>query len=139
MSRRAARCWSRRGRSSGRRQHLPLAAGRILPGEPTARVVEEGYLPRVTGLGHRHPVTEGLAPDGDDATPTWGRWFRLVELTPRGGQEVMSGPGDRPLLMLDRVGEGRVALLASDHAWLWGAGSKAAGRSWNCCAGWRTG
>ncbi len=99
----------------------------IMPGEPTARVVEEGYLPRVTGLGHRHPVTEGLAPEGEDDTPGWGRWFRLVELTPRGGQEVMSGPGDRPLLMLDRVGEGRVALLASDHAWLWGRGFEGGG------------
>ncbi len=103
------------------------ALAEILPGEPTARVVEEGYLPRVTGLGHRHPVTEGLAPEGDEAEPAWGRWFRMVELTPRGGQEVMSGADDRPLLMLDRVGEGRVALLASDHAWLWGRGFEGGG------------
>jgi hypothetical protein len=31
----------------------------------------------------------------------------------------MEGADERPLLILDRVGQGRVALLASDHVWLW--------------------
>ena len=95
----------------------PLAE--VLPGRPTARVVEEGYRPTVTDLGHRHPVTAGLeeAWDGD-----WGRWMRQVELTPERGQVVMSGAGDRPLLILDRVGAGRVAQLASDQPWLWDRG-----------------
>ena len=39
----------------------------------------------------------------------------------------MSGIDDRPLLILDRVGEGRVALLASDHAWLWNRGYEGGG------------
>jgi hypothetical protein len=39
----------------------------------------------------------------------------------------MSGPGDRPLLVLDRVGEGRIAVLASDQAWLWGRGYEGGG------------
>jgi hypothetical protein len=34
----------------------------------------------------------------------------------------MNGAADRPLLLLDRVGEGRVAQLMSDHIWLWGRG-----------------
>ena len=34
----------------------------------------------------------------------------------------MSGPAIGRLLVLDRVDEGRVAVLASDHAWLWGRG-----------------
>ena len=34
--------------------------GAVLPGAPTARVVEEGFVPRLTDLGQRHPVTEGL-------------------------------------------------------------------------------
>ena len=34
----------------------------------------------------------------------------------------MSGAEDRPLLVLDRKGRGRVALLLSDHAWLWARG-----------------
>ncbi len=100
--------------------------GEILPVEPTAQVVEEGYRPALTDLGKRHPVTEGLealAPDGG-----WGRWFRLVEVTPRpDAQILMSGPGDRPLLVLNRVDQGRVAVLASDHAWLWGRGYEGGG------------
>ncbi|MBD1202508.1 MAG: hypothetical protein H9533_00095 [Rhodobacteraceae bacterium] len=101
----------------------PLAE--VLPVEPTARVVEEGFQPALTDLGRRHPVTEGLdalAPEGG-----WGRWFRLVDVVPRAGQVVMSGPGDRPLLVLNRVEEGRVAVLASDHMWLWGRGYEGGG------------
>jgi hypothetical protein len=96
----------------------------ILPASPTARVVEEGYRPEVTDLGQRHPVTAGLKAE---AGGEWGRWFRLIELENAKGQVVMSGSGDRPLLVLDRVGEGRVALLASDHAWLWNRGFEGGG------------
>ncbi|NBE07636.1 hypothetical protein [Paragemmobacter ruber] len=101
----------------------PLAE--VLPVEPTARVIEGGFRPALTDLGHRHPVTEGLedlAPEGG-----WGRWFRQIDVVPRAGQVVMSGAEDRPLLVLDRVGEGRVAVLASDHAWLWGRGYEGGG------------
>ena len=101
----------------------PLAE--VLPVEPTARVIEEGFRPKVTDLGHRHPVTEGLealAPEGG-----WGRWFRMVEVEPLAGEVLMTGPGDRPLLVVNRVGEGRVAVLASDHAWLWGRGYEGGG------------
>jgi hypothetical protein len=102
----------------------------ILPGRPTARVIESPYLPSITELGDRHPVTAGLASEhtplqGSDAP--WGRWFRQIELTEQGGQTVMTGANDAPLLMLDRVGEGRVALLASDHAWLWDRGYEGGG------------
>jgi hypothetical protein len=99
--------------------------GAVVPGEPTARVIEEGYLPRVTDMGQRHPVTEGLGPlEGD---PTWGRWLRQVEVDPGEGDVVMTGVDDMPLLILDRVGEGRVALLTSDQAWLWSRGFEGGG------------
>ena len=42
-------------------------------------------------------------------------------------QTVMEGPENAPLLVLDRVGEGRVALLASDHVWLWDRGFEGGG------------
>ena len=106
----------------------PLAD--IMPGRPTARVMETPFLPVVTDLGERHPVTTGLqaahAPLSDPDAP-WGRWFRQIELTEQSGQTVMQGADDAPLLMLDRVGEGRVALLASDHAWLWDRGYEGGG------------
>ncbi|MBD3680069.1 MAG: hypothetical protein HUJ27_16915 [Rhodobacteraceae bacterium] len=106
--------------------------GDIIPAAPTSRVMEEGFLPRVTELGDRHPVTEGLAefaprPPGKDGAPGWGRWFRLIEVEPVAGHTVLEGQGERPLLVLDRVGEGRIALLASDHAWLWNRGFEGGG------------
>ncbi|WP_420861168.1 hypothetical protein [Algirhabdus cladophorae] len=102
--------------------------GDILPGAPTARVFEEGYLPRVSDLGVRHPVTEGLTGAGAaEADPEWGRWMRHIEIEATGGQTVMTGVDDTPLLVLDRVAEGRVALMASDHAWLWSRGFEGGG------------
>ncbi|MCA0847155.1 hypothetical protein [Salipiger thiooxidans] len=98
----------------------PLAE--IMPAEPTARVIDEGYRPHVTELGERHPVTAGMI--GEDS---WGRWLRQIEVEPISGDVVMSGVDDKPLLILDRVGEGRVALLASDQAWLWSRGFEGGG------------
>jgi hypothetical protein len=118
----------------------PLAD--ILPVVPSGRVIEEGFVPTMTELGHRHPVTAGLdgfmpADDGGEASasatadraegPAWGRWFRMVDVQATRGQVVMEGAGGQPLLVLDRVGEGRVAMLASDHAWLWGRGYEGGG------------
>ena len=96
----------------------------ILPARPTARVLEERYRPSVTDLGQRHPVTAGLE---QDFGGEWGRWMRQIEVEETSGDTVMTGVGDRPLLTLDRVGEGRVALLASDHAWLWNRGFEGGG------------
>ncbi|MDR0809769.1 MAG: hypothetical protein LBE86_11705 [Gemmobacter sp.] len=102
----------------------PLAE--ILPVVTTSRVLEGGFRPKLTPLGQRHPVTQGLealAPKGG-----WGRWFRQIEIAARGqGQVVMEGAEGKPLLVLAREGEGRVAVLASDHAWLWGRGYEGGG------------
>ncbi len=99
----------------------------IIPAEPTGRVVEEAFLPTVTDIGQRHPVTSGFMPETEGETAPWGRWLRLIDVVPQNGQTVMSDGADRPLLVLDRVGEGRVALLASDHAWLWSRGYEGGG------------
>ena len=93
----------------------PLA--QILPAGPTALVIEDPYVPLISDIGARHPVTAGLPNAGG-----WGEWLRLVDVAPESGHVVMTGAGDRPLLVLDRKGEGRVALLASDQAWLWARG-----------------
>ena len=106
--------------------------GAVLPGRPTARVYEQGFTPLITDLGQRHPVTEGLeafSPNpSDEGIPGWGRWFRQIEVEPTENSDVvMSGIDGQPLLMLERVGEGRVALLASDHSWLWDRGYEGGG------------
>lgn len=100
----------------------------ILPAAPTGRVIESAFRPKTSKLGERHPVTRGLQGSGAGETePTWGRWFRLIETSDPRGSTLMYGPQEKPLLVLDRRGEGRVALLLSDHAWLWARGFEGGG------------
>ena len=103
--------------------------GAVLPAEPTGNILEQGYVPHVTDLGRRHPVTSDLPglPASNTQTPPWGRWFLDVEAQPHRGTVVMNGLGDRPLLVLDRVGQGRVAELLSDEMWLWTRGYEGGG------------
>ncbi|WP_128253421.1 glutamine amidotransferase [Falsirhodobacter deserti] len=96
--------------------------GEIMPVRATGRVLEEGFRPVLSALGQRHPVTEGL-----EQPENWGRWFRQIELEQTGGEELMQGIGGRPLLVLDRVGQGRIAVLGSDQLWLWGRGFEGGG------------
>lgn len=100
--------------------------GEVLPGEPTGRIFKEGFRPGVTETGDRHPVTAGMRVSGAE-TPEWGRWFRHIDAETRSGETLMSGVGERPLLVLDRVGEGRVGQLLSDHIWLWSRGYEGGG------------
>ncbi|UFN50911.1 hypothetical protein LPC08_10000 [Roseomonas sp. OT10] len=109
--------------------------GQVLPARLSpggSAVVEAPYRAHVTEAGQRHPVTEGLtganqAAEGGERTASWGRWYRYLRADPRGGTTVMDAPGGAPLLQLDRVGEGRVALLLSDHIWLWARGHDGGG------------
>ncbi len=104
----------------------PLAS--VLPAEPSDKVYEEGFKPRLTQAGERHPVTAGLpGANVGNSEPEWGRWFRLVRASVLGGSTLMSGAQNQPLLVLDRVQKGRVALLLSDHAWLWTRGFEGGG------------
>ena len=98
------------------------ALNSVLPAVPTERVLEQPFKAKVAGDGLKHPVTRALPGAADPAKPTWGNWFRQVEALPRRGRTVMNGAEDKPLLVLDRQGKGRVALLLSDHAWLWARG-----------------
>ena len=104
----------------------PLAS--VLPAQPTGEIVTQGFKPMVTAQGMAHPVTRDL-PGQNTATspPSWGRWFRVIGATKISGETVMSGPNDRPLLVLDNVKQGRVAELLSDHAWLWARGFEGGG------------
>ena len=107
--------------------------GSMLPGIPTSMdaVVDGRFRPRVTDLGQRHPVTEGLAganpPDKPDVAPTWGSWYRHIGATDVQGEDLMNTPDGQPLLLLNRVGKGRVALLLSDQIWLWSRGHQGGG------------
>jgi hypothetical protein len=102
----------------------PLAPA--LPALPTGDVTLSGYYPRLSDDGRRHPVTRDL-PGGGIEPPGWGRWFRTVGVRDTTGDEVMRGADGQPLLVLNRYGEGRVAMLLSDHGWLWARGFEGGG------------
>lgn len=101
----------------------PLA--RVLPGRPSGEVLERPFTPTLTEVGRRHPVTAGLTQDPE--RPGWGRWLRQIDVEPGDAAVLMTGAGERPLLLLKRVGEGRVAQLLSDHHWLWQRGFEGGG------------
>jgi hypothetical protein len=108
----------------------PLAT--VLPGGPARfnAVVDEQFRPEVTDLGQRHPVTAGLAganPPEAAKAPSWGRWYRRIQPGDMRGSVLLRTPDSQPLLALDRVGEGRVALLLSDQIWLWSRGHEGGG------------
>ena len=104
----------------------PLAS--VLPAQPTGEIVTQGFKPQVTALGQAHPVTRDLPQsNGDNVPASWGRWFRLIGAVPVSGQTVMSGPGGKPLLVLDNVKKGRVAEMLSDQTWLWARGFEGGG------------
>jgi hypothetical protein len=98
----------------------------ILPAEPTGDITERSFQPQLTDAGRRHPVTRNLEGSETDP-PHWSRWFRLVDIKRSTGTNVMQGPDGKPLLVLAREGEGRVALLLSDHIWLWARGYEGGG------------
>ena len=100
--------------------------GEVLPAVPSGRVVEEPFKPMLTDLGQKHPVTRDLAGSKGDQ-PSWGRWFRVVDVDPRDAEVLMKGAEGKPLLVLGERGQGRVALLLSDHIWLWARGYEGGG------------
>ena len=99
----------------------PLAA--VLPTRPTDELIDGRFIPQLTDAGKRHPITSGL----QSGQSTWGPWYRLVESEVIDGDTLMSGPDGEPLLIVDRVKDGRVATVMSDHAWLWSKGHEGGG------------
>lgn len=90
----------------------------ILPALPDGMIYDLPFKPKLTQDGAKHPVTRDLQ-GADLAKPQWGEWIRQISATPKGGSIVMNGVENKPLLILNHEGKGRVALLLSDHAWLW--------------------
>jgi len=97
----------------------------VLPAEPVG-VTEKPYYAHLSDIGKRHPVTRGLEGSGTEP-PHWSRFFRTVETRNATSPPVMTGADGKPLLLLSRYGEGRVALLLTDHIWLWARGYEGGG------------
>jgi uncharacterized membrane protein len=100
----------------------PLIA--VLPARPTGEKLNGPFRPELSEKGHRHPITSifnGITAD------TWGHWYRTIEAEAIGGDILMVNDDDHPLLIVDKVKEGRTALLLSDQAWLWSRGHDGGG------------
>jgi len=97
----------------------------VLPAEPVG-VTEKPYYAHLSDAGKRHPVTRGLEGSASEP-PHWSRFFRTVDTRNASSPPLMTGADGKPLLLLSRYGEGRVALLLSDHIWLWARGYEGGG------------
>ncbi len=95
------------------------ALAAILPARPTGEIIEYGFRPALTEKGRRHPVTSSFSGQREE---NWGQWFRIVESDVVSGHVLMEGPGEEPLLVMEKVGDGRVGMLMSDQSWLWSKG-----------------
>jgi Putative glutamine amidotransferase len=84
----------------------------VLPVMPRSDAPEAAFMPKLSALGLRHPVTQNLqAP--------WGPWYRYARVAAVRGQSLMQTPNGDPLLQIATIERGRVATLLSDQLWLW--------------------
>ncbi len=100
------------------------ALAAVLPARPTGEISEYAFKPELTDKGRRHPVTASFA-DRDDQS--WGEWFRIIDSDVISGHVLMEGPGKEPLLIMEKVKDGRVGMLMSDQSWLWARGHNGGG------------
>ncbi len=112
------------GQSSALDEIMPLDISGAMSGGQTP-IIKLPYVPELTDLGKRHPVTADLEKQYEKKK--WGSWFTQVDAPKVRGDTLMNGVYGKPLLVLDKVGEGRVAMLASDNVWLWSKGLDQAG------------
>ena len=95
--------------------------GGVLPGRATGEMVDGKFTPQLTTLGKRHSVTATLPTEG------WGPWMRYMKMDQGKSEALMQTPDGHPLLLLNRVGQGRVASVMSDQLWLWARGYEGGG------------
>jgi len=100
----------------------------VLPAKPTGLLIERPFLPQLTDIGKKHPVTRDLEGAQHDP-PSWGRWLRQIDvnLVDDNTRIVLSGVDDKPLMLLGNKGEGRIGMILSDQGWLWARGFEGGG------------
>ena len=88
----------------------------VLPAKPTGKMSEQAFRPKLSEKGRRHPITDIFK---GETEAKWGRWYRSIDAEVLKGDILMVDAANQPLLIVDKVKKGRVALLLSDQAWLW--------------------
>lgn len=101
----------------------PLAD--ILPSTDRGQRLTGAFRPDLTERGLQHPVTGVFK----SASQNWGRWLGQNDAVSNSENILMRGLGNRPLLILERKGKGRVAQILSDQIWLWARGYDGGGPS----------
>ena len=96
----------------------------VLPTRPTGETVSGAFRPELNDKGKRHPITSDFQGNEDQS---WGSWYRVIDNDPIGGDVLMEGADGVPLFVIDKVRDGRVAMLMSDQAWLWAKGHDGGG------------
>ncbi len=96
----------------------------VLPTRPTGETLTGAFRPELNDKGKRHPITADFQGNEDQS---WGAWYRVIDNDPIGGDVLMDGPDGVPLFVIDKVRDGRVAMLMSDQAWLWAKGHDGGG------------
>jgi len=96
----------------------------VLPTRPTGETLTGAFRPELNDKGKRHPITSDFQGNEDQS---WGAWYRVIENDPIGGDVLMEGPEGVPLFVIDKIRDGRVAMLMSDQAWLWAKGHDGGG------------
>lgn len=96
----------------------------VLPARPTGETITGAFKPELNDKGRRHPITADFQGNEDQS---WGPWYRVIDNDPIGGDVLMDGPDGVPLFVIDKVRDGRVAMLMSDQAWLWAKGHEGGG------------
>lgn len=100
----------------------PLIA--VLPARPTGEIDLTAFRPKLNAKGKRHPITSVFK---GDIAARWGRWYRSLGAEVIKGDALMVNDDGKPLLVIDKVEKGRVALVLSDQAWLWSKGHDGGG------------
>ncbi len=100
----------------------PLIA--VLPARPTGKTTDTTFRPNLNDKGKRHPITSIFT---GETSAKWGRWYRSIDAEVIKGDVLMENDDGQPLLVIDKVRKGRVALLLSDQAWLWSKGHDGGG------------
>lgn len=115
-----------------------LGLGEILPFMPGDAPLDQRFIPQISEEGVRHPVTRSLTQSyGSDE---WGPWYSIASgLASDDARVLMQDEIGTPLLSLNEVGEGRIAVLSSDQAAIWASGHLGGGPAdalYNAMTGW---
>lgn len=115
--------------------------GDIIPLIPSDFTIDQSFVPQISETGERHPVSRTIAQSG--AGQNWGPWYSIADSEARDDAVVlMTDQQNNPLLALDYVGEGRIAMLASDQNAIWASGHLGGGPAsvvYRSLSGWLTG